>query len=200
MSLTRYRKARLLIAFLALSLLYVGGSVGGKCGNSTDDSSTSDDTTSSLTFSSEDITSGGTIASTFANSDCSGDNKTPQLSWSSPPDGTMSYAITILDTSFNNYIHWIVYNIPISSTSIAQNAALPSGATAGPNGNNASAYTGPCPDSGETHTYQFKIWALDTANLSTVADIDTSSGSSILTAIQAHDLDSASFNATFTGP
>lgn len=174
--------------------------------STTSDSDSSDSGATALSLSSDDISSGSTIGSTYVTSDCGGSDQSPHLAWSGDlPSGTLSLAITILDQSSTpaNFVHWIVYNIPTSTISVARNASagmtLPTGATESTNDYGGNGYGGPCPPTGENHTYEFKLWALDVADLTTDSTIDFMTPSSILTGIDAHDLGSDSFTATFTG-
>lgn len=186
------------------------------CGSSSSSttSSTTTDTTS-FTLSSTDLPSDQKIGSTFVlggSGGCGGQNKSPALSWSNPPAGVLSYAISVIDKSFNNssgksFVHWIVYNIPTTTTSLARgaSASLPTGAINGGNDFGDSTvpnYGGPCPPMGSTHTYEFKVWALNTADLMTDTTITFTSPSSILNGIGAHALASgtANFTRDFTGP
>ena len=60
-------------------------------------------------------------------------------------------------------MHWVVYNIPPSTTRLPENAAksgLPPGAMQGTNDWGKQAYGGPCPPIGR-HRYFFKLYALD---------------------------------------
>lgn len=107
---------------------------------------------------------------------CNGANLSPAFAWSNPPAGTKSYALQMHDPDAptgSGFWHWVIYNIPVSATSLAQGAGnaparLPApafgghtdfadtGATGG-NGN----YGGPCPPAGDApHRYVFTLYAL----------------------------------------
>lgn len=52
-----------------------------------------------------------------------GDNLSPGLSWSGVPDGTKSFALIMDDPDAPTpkpWVHWIIYNIPASQTSLAE--------------------------------------------------------------------------------
>lgn len=102
-------------------------------------------------------------------------DESPPLVWTNPPEGTMSFAITFIDvtlapTSMNGY-HYAIWDIPADVTELPGN--LPSGATlttpvmAKQYNPLSPSYLGPCPNfgggGGETHTYEFTIYALPTA-------------------------------------
>lgn len=62
---------------------------------------------------------------------------------------------------FKPFTHWITYNIRPSKTNINSSKVLENAET-GINDFGKQEYSGPCPPQGETHTYNFKIYALDT--------------------------------------
>lgn len=114
---------------------------------------------------SPDFTDGGELAdSTTAdhfNGQCVGANLNPALEWSGAPEGTQAYAITMLDASAGDFVHWVHANIPADVTGVAAGG---SATLAGvPGGNPATAepgYFGPCPP-GPDHEYVFTVYALD---------------------------------------
>jgi phosphatidylethanolamine-binding protein (PEBP) family uncharacterized protein len=58
-----------------------------------------------------------------ANPNCVGDNVSPQLSWSGAPEGTKSYALTMVDPEGRGGLgvfHWVAYGIPPNVTSFAE--------------------------------------------------------------------------------
>ena len=90
---------------------------------------------------------------------CSGDDTNPPLIIEGTPKETKSLALTIDDPDAPNgtFDHWVVWNIPPSTTKIAEHSVP---GTEGLNGMRQHGYTGPCPPSG-THRYFFKVYALD---------------------------------------
>jgi Raf kinase inhibitor-like YbhB/YbcL family protein len=107
---------------------------------------------------------------------CTGGNRSPALSWSRPPAGTKSFAITMYDPdergSGSGWWHWIVYDLPASATGLPENAGaadgktLPPGAIQGRTDFGASHYDGPCPDPADPpHSYTITVFALSTAKL-----------------------------------
>lgn len=100
----------------------------------------------------------GAIPSEFT---CDGAGLSPPLSISDIPKNTKSLALISddPDAPVGTWDHWIVFNIPTSTTLIPKGAE-PSG-VAGRNSWGKTGYGGPCPPSG-THRYFFKIYALDT--------------------------------------
>jgi Raf kinase inhibitor-like YbhB/YbcL family protein len=64
------------------------------------------------------------------------------------------------DSPSGLWTHWLVWNLPPGTTSIAA-GKLPTGAVQGQNSFKNSHYDGPVPPSG-THRYFFRLYALDT--------------------------------------
>jgi len=61
---------------------------------------------------------------------CDGKDISPQLSWSGAPEGTKSFALTCIDPDapMGDFIHWLVYDIPVSVTDFSRGGHLPAGA------------------------------------------------------------------------
>jgi Raf kinase inhibitor-like YbhB/YbcL family protein len=91
---------------------------------------------------------------------CNGDNVSPALSWQGLPANTESVALVVDDPDARRgpFTHWVVVDIPASTTSVAE-GAVPSGGKQAQNSAGNAAYTGPCPPSG-THHYRFTVYAL----------------------------------------
>ena len=61
-----------------------------------------------------------------ANANCIGENVSPPLRWSNPPDGTRSYAIIMHDQEGRlglGVTHWVAYGIPASTMALPEGAA-----------------------------------------------------------------------------
>ena len=108
---------------------------------------------------------------------CDGRNISPELSWSSAPAGTKSFALIMHDPDApieGGYTHWLVYNIPAAAHHLPENVPnqdkLPGGGMQGRNDSGKYGYTGPCPPSG-THRYYFRLYALD-------SELDSRAGAS----------------------
>ena len=59
------------------------------------------------------------------NPNCVGDNVSPELSWSGAPDGTRSFALTMVDPEGRaglGVFHWVAYGIAPSTTSFAEDS------------------------------------------------------------------------------
>jgi Raf kinase inhibitor-like YbhB/YbcL family protein len=98
---------------------------------------------------------------------CDGQDISTPLAWSDTPSGTQSFAVICddPDAPVGNWVHWVLYNLPGSTRSLAENippdAELPDGSRNGENSWGRLGYGGPCPPGG-THRYFFKLFALDT--------------------------------------
>lgn len=104
---------------------------------------------------------------------CADPNATsPALQWMSPPANVASFALILHDTdgapqkATMDVTHWILWNIPAGSTSIAANVKVdstPDGITQGKNVRGVNGFQPPCPPPGGTpHHYVFELYALDT--------------------------------------
>ncbi len=101
-----------------------------------------------------------------ANANCIGENVSPPLQWSNPPDGTRSYAIVMHDQEGRlglGVTHWVAYGIPASTMALPEGAASDATVHGFMNGKNTvgnSAYLGGCPPKGSgTHHYVFTLIA-----------------------------------------
>jgi Raf kinase inhibitor-like YbhB/YbcL family protein len=131
----------------------------------------------SFELKSPDLADGNSIANPFVYKGfgCEGGNLSPALSWSDPPEGTKGYALLVHDpdapTGGAGFWHWVVVNIPATTTSLPQGVAkdgkgLPEGASQVSTDFGEPGYGGPCPPKGDTpHRYHFTIYALKTDKL-----------------------------------
>lgn len=113
---------------------------------------------------------GKDIPVAHAHSDVSGGKNTSiLLSWKNLPDGTKSVAITMVDKSADNFLHWLVINIPPDTTSIAEGASgknMPTDATEFNNSYGQAGYGGPAPPPGAAHDYEITVYALNIPSMS----------------------------------
>ena len=100
---------------------------------------------------------GANIPSKFT---CDGSDTSPPLQIAGVPSGAKSLVLIVddPDAPIGLFTHWLVWNIPRQTGSIAEGSA-PQGVQ-GANDFGKSGYRGPCPPPG-THRYSFKIFALD---------------------------------------
>ncbi len=103
-------------------------------------------------------------------SDSRGGNIFPPLAWSSPPAGTKSFAVLMIDPDGQRGIgsvHWVAYGIPAERRELKEGeGGMPPTAdiTNGKNSRGAMGYTGPCgPPVDAPHHYVMDVIALDLA-------------------------------------
>ena len=148
-----------------------------------------------FSLASTDIRAGRPIPQRFWG--CTDAGVSPQLTWSGAPEGTRSYAVILFDPDAptgSGFWHWIAWDIPAGTTSLATGATLPSGAVNGTNDGGGLGYTGPCPPEGDiTHHYKFTVVALYVPSLQRPA---TTHAAVIGFFIGQHAIASASLTAT----
>jgi len=100
---------------------------------------------------------GGNIPSKFT---CDESDTSPPLQVTGIPSNAKTLVLIADDPDAPGglFTHWLVWNIPAQTNSIAEGSA-PKGVH-GTNDFGKSGYKGPCPPPG-THRYSFKIFALD---------------------------------------
>src|SRR5471032_28409 len=60
------------------------------------------------------------------NANCVGQNVSPELHWSGAPEGTKSFALTMVDPEGRSGLgvhHWVAYGIPAETTSFTESEA-----------------------------------------------------------------------------
>jgi Raf kinase inhibitor-like YbhB/YbcL family protein len=111
-----------------------------------------------------DVEEGGTIAARFT---CDGDDVSPQLAWSRVPEETRELALVLDDPDADGFTHWLVYGMRPSAMRLpprvqpVPQVTGPTPLLQGVNDFGRTGYAGPCPPPGETHTYVFRLLALD---------------------------------------
>ena len=128
-------------------------------------------TAASLAISSSTFKDGQTIAmsAVFDHMGCTGQNQSPDVTWSSAPPNTKSYAITLWDPDVPTgvgFVHWVLFNIPAKVTSLITGAGSQAdagvGATHGFTDYGFARYGGPCPAPGDPpHHYHLTVYAFD---------------------------------------
>jgi Raf kinase inhibitor-like YbhB/YbcL family protein len=98
---------------------------------------------------------GGPIEARFT---CDGEDISPALSWTAPPEGTAELALLVTDDDAGGFVHWAVAGIAAAAGGIAEGETIP-GAIEGVTSFGEAGWGGPCPPSG-THTYRFSLYAL----------------------------------------
>jgi len=130
---------------------------------------------------------------------CQGQDISPPLAWSEPPEGTQSFVLIMDDPDAPGgvFTHWVIFNIPSDSRQLAEaiptQAQLTSGALQGRNDFGRIGYGGPCPPRGRSHRYQFTLYALD-------QPLDLKAGASkkqVIDAMQGHILAQGQLTGTY---
>jgi Raf kinase inhibitor-like YbhB/YbcL family protein len=123
------------------------------------------------------------------NHTCKGPNTNPPLEFHEIPAGTKSLVLMIedVDAPSKPWVHWLVFNIPPTSTR-CERGQIPDGSTEGLCNGGTFGYEGPCPKYFQgTHHYLFRLYALDTL-LDLPAESDRKA---ILPAMESHILGEA---------
>lgn len=100
---------------------------------------------------------------------CDGDDVSPPLAWSNPPEGTASLVLIVDDPDAPDpaapkrvWVHWVLYDLPPGSSGLDEGVQrLPEGTHEGTNDWGRTGYGGPCPPIGR-HRYFHTLYALDT--------------------------------------
>jgi Raf kinase inhibitor-like YbhB/YbcL family protein len=124
-----------------------------------------------MQLSSQAFSDGGKIPQPYVMPGAGGQNLSLPLTWSGPPAGTKSFALSIVDPHpvARNWVHWLVVDIPGDANSLAEGASgkkMPPGAVELQNSWGKPAYGGPQPPSGTgDHPYVVTLYALSVPQL-----------------------------------
>lgn len=128
-----------------------------------------------FTLFSKDLGGEATINEEFNGFGCTGENKSPQLSWKNAPKRTKSFAITMYDPdapTSSGWWHWVVFDIPKSTTKLISDSGninlnlMPKNTIQSITDYGVSGYGGPCPPKGHgLHQYIITVYALKTEKL-----------------------------------
>ncbi len=130
---------------------------------------------------------------------CSGEDISPQVSWTNVPENTRSFALVCEDPDapMGVWSHWVIYNIPSATHFLPQSfpkiEKAGSGILQGLNDFGRVGYNGPCPPEGRAHHYYFKLYALDIALKGKIR----LTRQALLAAIKGHILASAEYVGLF---
>lgn len=163
-----------------------------------DDMDSTDTTPAPFELTSPAYADGATIPDRYS---CRGDDVSPALAWTDPPEGTVSFALVMDDPDavpVAGYVwdHWVLWGLPGDTRSLAE--ALPTeanvaGGTQGENSFGRIGYGGPCPPAGQTHQYVMVLYALDAA-----IDPAGATKPDLLAATEGHVLATATLTGTFS--
>jgi len=138
-----------------------------------------------------------------------GEGLSPAITWANVPAGTQSFVLNMHDMDLarnkttDDQAHWIVWNIPATSTGLPE--GVPRGAQLADGAYQFSAtgqmYRGPgAPATGPHHHYVFEIFALD-MKLDVVPAADAfESRANVMKAMQGHILGKAVYGGLFRRP
>ena len=138
-----------------------------------------------------------------------GEGTSPAINWASPPAGTQSFVLNMRDMDVarnrttEDQAHWVVWNIPATSTGLPE--GVPRGSER-PDGSYQISATGPvyrgpgAPAAGPLHHYMFELFALDTmlAVRPTADAFETRAN--VMSAMQGHILGKAVYGGLFRRP
>lgn len=138
-----------------------------------------------------------------------GEQVSPALTWTNTPAGTVTFVLHMLDPDVarnkttDTQVHWLVWNIPASVTSLPE--GVPAGAER-PDGSRQISASGPqyrgpgAPATGPLHHYTFEIYALDT-KLAVAGTADAfETRAEVMKAMQGHILGKAVYVGLFRRP
>lgn len=130
---------------------------------------------------------------------CDGNDISPPLVWKGLPEGTRTLVLIVDDPDAPDpeapkmtWIHWILYNIPLSAEGLPEKGKLPAGTREGINSWSRTGYGGPCPPIGR-HRYFFRLYALDRE----LPDLKEPEKKELLSAMEGHILASAELMGTY---
>ena len=100
------------------------------------------------------------------------DSISPPLEWGDPPEGTQGFGLIVYSDPMpdggGNWVQWVLYNIPPETRALPEgvmpnaDGKLPDGSQHYENSWGELEYGGPNPQHGETRSYYFELYALDT--------------------------------------
>ncbi len=130
---------------------------------------------------------------------CKGADTSPAVSWSGAPAKTAAFALIVddPDAPHGTWVHWVLWNVPASAQGLPEGVpkhdSQPDGSLQGRNSDGKVGYNGPCPPSGQTHRYFFRLYALN-GRLDLAPGADRSS---LDAAMQGHILAQTEYMGTF---
>jgi len=138
-----------------------------------------------------------------------GEGLSPAISWTNVPPGTQSFVLNMRDMDVarnktsEDQPHWVVWNIPASTTDLPE--GVPKGSSR-PDGSFQISATGPmyrgpgAPATGPQHHYMFEIYALDTkVDVQPTGDA-FETRANVFKAMQGHILGKAVYGGLFKRP
>jgi Raf kinase inhibitor-like YbhB/YbcL family protein len=141
-----------------------------------------------LTFTSPAFVNGTAIPARFS---CDGEDLSPPVAWDGVPPDAAELAIVVHDPDApgGDFLHWLVAGIDPAIAGFGE-GGLPETAI------EVRPWTGPCPPAGDTHRYEFVLYALPTES-GVVAEADPAEAR---VAIETAYLQAALFTGTYGRP
>jgi len=135
---------------------------------------------------------GGVIPAKYAQP---GHDVSPPLNWSGAPDSVAGFVLVVhdldaLSTNGDDFLHWMVWNIPRGSASLPE--GVPQGGQLADGSRQISAtgpnYRGPAaPATGPMHHYEFDLYALDASiDVPPVGAPPAQTRAAVMTAMAGH--------------
>lgn len=125
---------------------------------------------------------------------CAGAGVSPALTWADVPADAVELAVTVVDLDADQFVHWIVYAIPVSATGLVE-GQVPDGAFEWPSSSGLPGWQELCAPAGETHRYHFTIHALNQQ----LEVADDASATEVLSILNATSIDLMSIVGLSTG-
>jgi len=138
-----------------------------------------------------------------------GEGMSPAIQWTNAPAGTQSFVLNMHDEDVSrnkttdDQAHWVVWNIPASSTGLPE--GMPKGSQL-PDGTYQISVTGPmyrgpgAPANGPFHHYMFEIYALDTKLDVKPSGDAFETRANVMRAMQGHILAKSVYGGLFRRP
>jgi Raf kinase inhibitor-like YbhB/YbcL family protein len=108
---------------------------------------------------------GANIPTQYAYTNCGvgAMNICPALAWTGAPPGTSQFALIVDDLDAGSFVHWVLYGLSPQRTNLSEGVSttMPPDLKTTTNDFGELGYGGPCPQPGETHRYNFTLYALD---------------------------------------
>lgn len=151
--------------------------------------------TGSFTLTSSAAQNNGTLPAAFT---CDGTGSTLPLAWSGAPAGTAEYAILLSTIPAPGQLKydWVLYHIPATTTSLAQDSFLVGTTGVGDDGPGAT-YDPPCSSGPGAKLYTVTIYALSAAPTFSVP-ANQVTGEMVASAISSLTTATASLNVSYT--
>ena len=186
-----FKTKKMTMKYILLSMLLAGNLLFTSCKKDTITTTITGDFTASSTA----FTNDGTLPKLYT---CDSLGISPNLSWANAPKGTTGFAITMhhVPPSPPNHVYMLLYNIPLTVTSIAD--AVTSVGLFGINTvNGKTSYTPPCSQGPGAKLYTITVYALSSAPVFTVPQSQVTMDM-LLAAISAKTLATSVLNITYT--